>query len=589
MPTIDEVSAAIPDWAGRRIEAVPISGGLTNRNYRVEVDGVACFVRVPGPATELLAIDRANELANTRAAALAGVGPRVLHHLPAWDVIVLEWLPGRTMSNEAFGEPAMAARIAATLRRLHAGPRFQLDFDMFRLTERYLRVVDELGAPIPAGYREHLGQVPRIEAALAARPLARVPCHNDLLAENYLDDGTRLWIVDYEYSGNNDPTFELGNTCQELGFDDDRVETLCAAYFGEQQARSARPDAPPDDHVRRRLDALGGDPGAGSRRSTTTSWAGPTSAGRAPRRRSTDPISAAGWPTPEAEPRRGQATDTAASAALAAPAGIDEDVDGHGRRKAPVEDVHLEHRPLLGFGPEVDRPDRPLHGVPVGGAAQPPDDDAIEPDRLAAVDRDPVRIADEHRPQSARRAVGPALPPGEDRIATDERALVRADERAEAGLVGRVEHRQVGPEVAISLLEPERVEGPVAERLQACVMTGRREPIPHGRRPGRSDIELPTELTGIADPRGHDGRRADPDVDRPAKRQRGIVDGIVAHLAQDGPRRRSPESKAGPRLGLVDDVDRRIVGLALERQPAHLAGHVSRAGDHPEATPGRAG
>ena len=237
MPTIDEVSAAIPDWAGRRIEAVPISGGLTNRNYRVEVDGVACFVRVPGPATELLAIDRANELANTRAAAVAGVGPRVLHHLPAWDVMVLEWLPGRTMSNEAFGAPAMPARIAATLRRLHAGPRFQLDFDMFRLTERYLRVVDELGAPIPAGYREHLGQVPRIEAALAARPLASVPCHNDLLAENYLDDGTRLWIVDYEYSGNNDPTFELGNTCQELGFDDDRVETLCAAYFGD-----SRPD-----------------------------------------------------------------------------------------------------------------------------------------------------------------------------------------------------------------------------------------------------------------------------------------------------------------------------------------------------------
>jgi thiamine kinase-like enzyme len=70
-------------------------------------------------------------------------------------------------------------------------------------------------------------------AKVLAHPLATVPCHNDLLAENYLDDGQRLWIVDYEYSGNNDPTFELGNTCQELGWDDGRIRELCAAYFGE--------------------------------------------------------------------------------------------------------------------------------------------------------------------------------------------------------------------------------------------------------------------------------------------------------------------------------------------------------------------
>jgi hypothetical protein len=80
-----------------------------------------------------------------------------------------------------------------------------------------------------------MAAIPRIKAALAARPLPTVPCHNDLLAENYLDDGDRLWIVDYEYSGNNDPTFELGNTAQELGFDAARQEELCAAYFGPER------------------------------------------------------------------------------------------------------------------------------------------------------------------------------------------------------------------------------------------------------------------------------------------------------------------------------------------------------------------
>ena len=85
----------------------------------------------------------------------------------------------------------------------------------------------------PSVKREHVPLIPRIEAALAAYPLPTVPCHNDLLAENYLDDGDRLWIVDYEYSGNNDPAFELGNTAQELGFDGARQAELCAAYFGE--------------------------------------------------------------------------------------------------------------------------------------------------------------------------------------------------------------------------------------------------------------------------------------------------------------------------------------------------------------------
>jgi thiamine kinase-like enzyme len=137
------------------------------------------------------------------------------------------------MSNEAFAAPGMPARIAASLRRLHGGPRFRDAFDMFRLAERYLRLADAREIAIPDGYRDRLAQVAAIEAALAVNPFPSVPCHNDLLAENYLDDGERLWIVDYEYSGNNDPTFELGNTAQELGFDRARQAELCAAYFGD--------------------------------------------------------------------------------------------------------------------------------------------------------------------------------------------------------------------------------------------------------------------------------------------------------------------------------------------------------------------
>ena len=148
-------------------------------------------------------------------------------------MFVLEWLPARTMSNETLAAPGMPARIAEVLRRLHAGPRFRDDFDMVRLAERYLARRRRAGDRDPG----RLPRAPRAGAADRGRPrrapAADRPCHNDLLAENYLDDGERLWIVDYEYSGNNDPTFELGNTAQELGFDDARQAELCAAYFGE--------------------------------------------------------------------------------------------------------------------------------------------------------------------------------------------------------------------------------------------------------------------------------------------------------------------------------------------------------------------
>jgi len=232
-PTIEQVIAAIPEWAGCQVTSERIPAGLTNTNHRVEVDGTPFFVRIPGASTDLLAVDRANELHNTVAAAVSGVGPRVAHSLREWDVFVLEWVPGATMSIETLRAPGMPARLAQTLRRLHTGPRFRDDFDMFRLSARYLALVNARDIPIPAGYREHLSLLPRIEAALARHPLATVPCHNDLLADNVLADGTRLWIVDYEYSGMNDPAFELGNTCQELGYDDGQIAELCTAYFGE--------------------------------------------------------------------------------------------------------------------------------------------------------------------------------------------------------------------------------------------------------------------------------------------------------------------------------------------------------------------
>jgi thiamine kinase-like enzyme len=233
MSVIDEVVDKIEDWKGKSVTIQPLSGGLTNSNYKVEVDGKPLFVRVPGESTELLAIDRSNEYYNSKAAAETGVGPRVLYYIPEYQAMVLEFLQARTMSKDALNTAGMPTKIAQAIKRLHGGPRFMTDFNMFRLTEYYLGICKEHAVRIPEGYPDRMPAVKRIEQAMAVRPLTTVPCNNDLLAENYMDDGKSLRIIDYEYSGNNDPCFELGNTCQELQYDNARIAEVCAAYFGD--------------------------------------------------------------------------------------------------------------------------------------------------------------------------------------------------------------------------------------------------------------------------------------------------------------------------------------------------------------------
>ena len=233
MSVIEEVVFKIEDWKGRDVSIAPLSGGLTNTNYKITVDGKPHFVRVPGASTELLAIDRTNEYYNTKAASEAGVAPKVLYHLPEYNVMVIEFLDGKTMSKDSLNEAGMPARMAQAIKRLHSGPRFYSDFNMFRLTEYYLSLCRDRDIKIPDGYNERMDTVKRIEQAMNVRPLPTVPCNNDLLAENYIDDGDQLWLIDYEYSGNNDPTFELGNTCQEMQFNDEQIAEVCAAYFGQ--------------------------------------------------------------------------------------------------------------------------------------------------------------------------------------------------------------------------------------------------------------------------------------------------------------------------------------------------------------------
>jgi thiamine kinase-like enzyme len=228
---LDAILARVPALARSPRTVTELPGGLTNRNYKVTTPDGSFVARVWSHG-DLLAINRDHEYHNSVAAAQAGVGAPVLAYHPEDSLLVLRYIDGRTFGNADVGAPANIGRIARACRQLHTGPRFAGDFDMFVIQQRYLSVARQRGFAIPAGYDGLVGRVEDARKALAVRQAGTVPCNNDLLAANFIDDGERIWIIDYEYSGNNDPCFELGNIWGECGLSLDALAELITAYYG---------------------------------------------------------------------------------------------------------------------------------------------------------------------------------------------------------------------------------------------------------------------------------------------------------------------------------------------------------------------
>lgn len=209
-----------------------LAGGLTNTNWKVTTAKGAYVVRIAGRDTELLSIDRDNEVHNTFAAAETGVGPPVVAAVREHDALVLEFLDGEVMNAEKLRRSDRIPKIADACRRLHAGRPFLADFDMFEIQRRYLGIVCERGFRLPDRYLDFEPQVREIEAAMRANAEATVPCNNDLLAENFIEVGGAFRLIDYEYSGNNDACFELGNVWSESNLSLEQLDELVAVYYG---------------------------------------------------------------------------------------------------------------------------------------------------------------------------------------------------------------------------------------------------------------------------------------------------------------------------------------------------------------------
>ena len=205
-------------------------GGLTNLVFHVS----DYCLRVPGKGTEEY-INRGHEAVAAREAAKAGVSPEVLYFDARDGVMVTRFIEGaQTMSPAAFKLNAGAAgRAGKAFRRLHtSGAVFPFRFELFSMIDDYLKVLSTKDVTLPSGYHDVVREAEDVRSALAAHPLPNVACHCDPLCENFLDTGTRMWIVDWEYSGMNDPMWDLGDLSVEGKFDADQDEEMIRAYFG---------------------------------------------------------------------------------------------------------------------------------------------------------------------------------------------------------------------------------------------------------------------------------------------------------------------------------------------------------------------
>lgn len=236
--TVGEAIARIPGWAeASSVRVATLCGGITNDNYRVEIDGEAFVLRVCARGAGLLGIDRMREYRCAVAASRTGVAPDVVHFLPEHGIMVTRFVEGRSLSPGETVGPEVTARVVRAMHRYHAGPAFEGSFSPFRTVARYLRTARRCRAPLPPDVDGLRAQVSTAAAALRAGEVIVRPCHNDLWGPNLIDDGSRVRIVDWEYAGMGDVYFDLANFAMHHATPEGGDEALLRHYFGDATDR----------------------------------------------------------------------------------------------------------------------------------------------------------------------------------------------------------------------------------------------------------------------------------------------------------------------------------------------------------------
>jgi thiamine kinase-like enzyme len=231
---VDAASRAVAQlWPGRSATILELGGGITNRNYRIDVDGASYVLRMGGARTEVLGIDREAEHAASLRAHEVGVGPEVIAFVPSQGWLVARFIDGRSIAPEAMRDPPTLGRVAQAMRRFHSAAAIPGRFDAHEVVDDYRSKAEAFGVAVPAEFGPAREVSERIRAVRGRQKT--VPCHNDLLNANFLDDG-EVRIVDWEYAGMGDVFFDLANFSVNHDFSVDDDRRWLEVYFGTVKA-----------------------------------------------------------------------------------------------------------------------------------------------------------------------------------------------------------------------------------------------------------------------------------------------------------------------------------------------------------------
>jgi len=222
----------MPAWLGKEVVIIPISGGITNRNFKVIVNDVPFFVSISGHNTHLLDVNWHNKSHNANICGETGISPKLIRRFSQQKTLVFQFLSLPLCTTTSLNTSAVQQRLVNSLKILHRGDKFKQEFNMFSLIKLYMGNIAKLDLQLPPEYEKFKKRIWAMGEALAPYRDNLVPCHNDLVPENMMDDGEHVFLYDFDYSGNNDPCFDLGSISIEAGYDDMQVSNLACAYWG---------------------------------------------------------------------------------------------------------------------------------------------------------------------------------------------------------------------------------------------------------------------------------------------------------------------------------------------------------------------
>ena len=229
--SINRLIKLIPEWNEKLIKVNPINDGITNINYEIIVDKKSFFLSIPSPNSENLNINYKNKYYNNKICGEINISPKVIHFIESENLLITEFINSKHSSLDMFQSPNEIERLVKNIKCLHSARPFLKNFNMFDRITSYQNILNKYG--LSPKINKYVNHVKSLQNKLYVPNHKLVPCHNDLLSENIINKDNKIFIIDFDYSGNNDPCFELGNLSVEMEYDDNQISELVKSYYGE--------------------------------------------------------------------------------------------------------------------------------------------------------------------------------------------------------------------------------------------------------------------------------------------------------------------------------------------------------------------